>query len=123
MRVLIADDSPLLVERVAAVVAEVGETEVVGHAGSVADAARAVRSLNPDVLILDLQMPGGSGIEVLEGISRDRLTPVVIVLTNHGGSQYRRKCLQAGAHFFFDKSAEFEKLAPVLRSLNRNESG
>lgn len=117
MRVLIADDSPLVIERVSAILAEMGEVEVVGRAGTVLETARAVRDLKPDVMILDLEMPDGSGLDVLAGIARDRLPPVVIVLTNHGTSQYRRRCLQSGAHFFLDKSVEFDKLAEVLQAL------
>ncbi len=122
MRVLIADDSPLFVERVTAVLADLREVEVVGFAGTVPEAACAVRSLNPDVMILDIEMPGGSGIDVLDGIPRSQMRPVVIVLTNHGSPQYRRKCLERGAHFFLDKAADFEKLPALLHGLNREAS-
>ena len=73
--------------------------------------------LKPDVVILDLCMPGGSGIEVLEGLKRDQMRPLVIVLSNYGQSQYRKKCLASGASFFFDKSIEFEEVSKVLRRL------
>lgn len=118
MRILIADDSLLVIERVSAMLANMSRVEVVGRAGTVPEAARAVRELKPDVMILDLEMPGGSGLDVLAGIAGDQLAPVVIVLTNHGTPQYRRKCLQSGASFFLDKSAEFDKLAEILQTLN-----
>jgi len=117
MTVLIADDSEALVQRLVGALAELSGIEIVGQAGTVEDASRAVRDLKPDVVILDIRMPGGSGIDVLEGIKRDRVTPVVIVLTNYGYPQYRKKCLQSGAQFFLDKSSEFEKVSEVLRSL------
>lgn len=117
MRVLIADDSEVIVNRLITMLTEVGGAEIVGRAGTVAAAAQAVRSLKPDVVILDIAMPGGSGIDVLEGLKRDQLTPIVIVLTNYGYPQCRRKCLRSGARFFLDKSAEFEKVGEVLRSL------
>ncbi len=122
MRVLIADDSPLVVDRVSSVLAAMGRIEVVGRAGTVLETASAVRDLKPDVMILDLQMPDGSGLDVLQGIARDPSAPVVIVLTNHGTPQHRRKCLQSGAHFFLDKSVEFDKLPEVLRTLNAHVS-
>jgi DNA-binding NarL/FixJ family response regulator len=122
MRVLIADDSTLFVERVTSLLAQMPGVEVVGQAGNAAEAACALRRLNPDVMILDIEMPGGSGIGVLEGIARDRLTTTVIVLTNHGTPQYRRRCLQSGAQFFLDKSADFDKLAEVLQTLARDVS-
>jgi len=117
MRVLIADDSEALVQRLIAAVGELSGIEIVGQAGTVQDTSRAVRDLKPDVLILDIRMPGGSGIDVLEGIRRDRVTPIVIVLTNYVYPQYRKKCLQSGAQFFLDKSGEFDKVSEVLRSL------
>jgi DNA-binding NarL/FixJ family response regulator len=117
MRVLIADDSEVVVQRLVATLAEVSGIEILGQAGSVAEAAQAVRNLKPDVVILDICMPGGSGIDVLESMKGDRVTPIVIVLTNDSYPQYRKKCLQLGASFFFDKSTEYEKVGEVLRSL------
>lgn len=114
---LIADDSEVLVQRLVARLAELGGIDIVGRARNVAEAAEAVRSLKPDVVILDISMPGGSGIDVLEGMKKDRETSMVIVLTNYSDSQYRKKCRQLGARFFFDKSAEFEKVAPALQDL------
>ncbi len=122
MRVLIADDSEALVQRLVTTLAKLDGIEIVGHAETVAEAAEGVRNLRPDVVILDIRMPGGSGIDVLDGMKRDRVTPTVIVLTNYDYPQYRKKCLQSGASFFFDKSAEFEKVAQVLRGLISDSS-
>ncbi len=117
MRVLIADDSDILVERLVAALRKVSGVEVVGRAWTGAGAVETMWRLKPDVVILDLCMPGGSGIEVLEGLKTDQLNPLVIVLSNYGQSQYRKKCLATGASFFFDKSTEFEKVGEVLRRL------
>lgn len=117
MRVLIADDSVVVIQRLVVALTAVNGIEIVGQAGTVTEASEAVRSLRPDVMILDVSMPGGSGMDVLESMKRDRVTPIVIVLTNYGYSQYRTKCLQLGARFFFDKSSEFEKVGEVLRRL------
>jgi len=122
VRVLIADDSEALVQRLVTTLAKLDGIEIVGHAETVAEAAEGVRNLRPDVVILDIRMPGGSGIDVLDGMKRDRVTPTVIVLTNYDYPQYRKKCLQSGASFFFDKSAEFEKVAQVLRGLISDSS-
>ena len=122
MRVLIADDSAVIVQRLTTMLADVDGIDIVGHAGTVAEASRAVRTLKPDVVILDMRMPGGSGIDVLESMKRDRVTPIVIVLTNYQYPQYREKCLRSGARFFMDKSTEFEKVGAVLRSLIRHAS-
>jgi len=117
MRVLIVDDSEALVRRLTSRLREVAGIEIVGHAGNVSDAVQEIRKMKPDVVTLDIAMPGGSGIEVLESLKKDQFQPVVIVLSNYSDRQYRRKCLQSGARFFFDKSTEFHKVAEVLRSL------
>jgi DNA-binding NarL/FixJ family response regulator len=59
-------------------------------------------------------MPSGSGISVLEEVKRRGKSPVVIMLTNYPYPQYRKKCMDAGADYFFDKSNEFHKVTEVL---------
>ena len=122
MTLLIADDSDAIVQRLVTMLAGVDGLEIIGRAGTVLEASRAVRCLKPDVMILDMRMPGGSGIDVLEGMKRDRVTPIVIVLTNYHHPQYRRKCLESGARFFLDKSTEFENVGAVLSDLIRDAS-
>ena len=124
MRVLIADDSDVIAERLAAMLADIDGLEIVGRASTVLGASRAVETLKPDAMILDLQMPGGSGIDVLARMKKDGVTtPIVIVLTNYSHAQYRRKCLESGARFFLDKSTEFDRVPAVLNQLMRDASG
>jgi DNA-binding NarL/FixJ family response regulator len=72
-------------------------------------------------VVLDISMPGGSGMYVLETVKKDRPVPVVIMLTNFAHDQYRQKCLQLGADYFFDKSTEFERVIEVLRGISNCE--
>ena len=67
-------------------------------------------------------MPEGSGIDVLENLKRKKLKLITVVLTNFNYPQYRKKCLQLGARFFFDKSTEFAKVGEVLRRLAHKTS-
>jgi DNA-binding NarL/FixJ family response regulator len=117
MKLLIADDSELIVDRLIASLETIKGVEVVEIAGTVEKASQAVRALKPDVVILDMQMPGGTGLDVLESMKRDQVRSIVIVLTNFAYPQYRRKCLASGANFFLDKSTEFDKVGDVLRTL------
>jgi len=124
MRVLIVDDSPVIVERLIEVVGKIRGIERLDQADTVATASEAFRRLRPDVVILDMQMPGGSGLDVLKIIKEDGIGCAVIVLTNFAYPQYRRRCLQGGAQFFLDKSTEFEKVSELLQSLSsRTSSG
>ncbi len=117
MRVLIVDDSEVLVQRLTSSLAEIPRLEIVGQANNVADAILDIRKVKPDVVILDIRMPGGSGIDVLESLKKHPSPPVVIMLSNYNYQQFRKKCLQSGARFYFDKSTEFHKVAEVLRGL------
>jgi len=60
---------------------------------------------------------GGSGIDVLQDIKQGHAAPIVMILTNFPYPQYRKKCADAGADFFFDKSTEFDKVPEVLKKL------
>ncbi len=116
MRVLIADGSQAVAERLTTMLAEFPGI-VIAYASTVQEALGAVGSFRPDAVLLDLQLPGGRGIDVLRDIRRERSSSIVIVFTNHSHPQYRKKCLENGAHFFIDKSTEFRKLNAILKEL------
>ena len=122
MKVLIADDSEVFVERLVRALDEISGVEIIGRARTGVEALQALRDLRPDVLLLDIRMPEGTGIDVLEGMRREKLTPITIVLTNFTFPQYRRKCLQLGARYFFDKSAEFAEAREALSELIHKSS-
>jgi DNA-binding NarL/FixJ family response regulator len=117
MKVFIADDSALLRERLIDMLSELEGIEIVGQAQDSLSAVRSIHKLKPDVVILDIWMPGGSGFNVLQNIKKNKVAPVVIMFTNYPYSQYRKKCMDEGADFFFDKSSEFEKINEVLKQL------
>jgi DNA-binding NarL/FixJ family response regulator len=114
MKVLIADDSCEVRERIKMLLSEVEKVEMIEEAENVQQAIEHIKQQGPDVVILDIKMPGGNGIDVLKEIVRNDQIPVVIMLTNYPYPQYRKKCMDAGADFFFDKSREFEKIIEVL---------
>ncbi|MDQ3745658.1 MAG: response regulator transcription factor [Acidobacteriota bacterium] len=115
--VFIVDDSKGLRERLADMVSEINGIAVLGQAGSAAEAIDGIRTLKPRVVILDIQMPGGSGLEVLRTIKQESHPPVVVMLTNHAYPQYRERCMGLGAGYFLDKSREFERLVEIFQLL------
>ena len=123
MKVFIADDSEVVCERLTTVLSELPGIEIIGQAKNVGESIESIRRLHPDVVILDIRMPGGSGIDVLEDIKKTNTAPVVIVLTNYPYPQYRKKCMALGAEYFFDKSADFEKIAQVLKKRIKDTAG
>jgi DNA-binding NarL/FixJ family response regulator len=119
MKVLIVDDSAIVRERLKDMLSEINGLEDINQAKDKAEAVSFFQKWHPEVVILDIRIPGGSGIDVLREIKQDSQPPLTLVLTNYPYPQYRRKCLEAGADYFFDKSTEFEKVTEVLKQLNQ----
>jgi DNA-binding NarL/FixJ family response regulator len=113
-QVLIVDDSEPIRERLAALLAESAQIQVVGQAGNSRDAWEAVRFLKPDIVILDIRMPGSNGIALLKQIKARYPEMTVIMLTNFDNTQYRRQCRLLGANYFLNKTMEFEKIVETI---------
>jgi DNA-binding NarL/FixJ family response regulator len=122
MKVFIANDSGAVLKRLADLLDEVPGAQFVGQASDVPEAVEGVQKLRPDVLILDLQMPGGSGLDVLRAIRADHPYLYVLICTNFPYPRLREECFGAGANIFLDKSAEFEKIPTILRELIHSET-
>ena len=111
MRLLIADDSAALRERLLEMLSRLNGVDVVGQARDVAEALAAIRTLRPDAVILDIRMPGGSGLDVLRELKRTRPSTVAIMLTHH--AEYRQKCAELGADYFLPKVSASKDLMDV----------
>ncbi len=122
MMFFIADDSDAVRGRLIELLSEVEGAEVIGQAANAAEAVEGISRLKPHVVILDIQMPGGSGIDVLKRIKQGSRPPVVMMLTNHASPQYRKKCVEWGADFFLDKSRDLECLLLIFKSLVRQSA-
>lgn len=117
MKVFIADDSPILQDRLKTMLSDFPEVEILGQAKNTPEAIKAIQELNPELVILDIRMPGGSGIEVLKSIKKDRPGIKVIVFTNYPYPQYRKKCMDLGADFFFAKATESDQISVAVSEL------
>jgi DNA-binding NarL/FixJ family response regulator len=107
-------------ERLAALLLTLPNVEIGGQAGTAPQAIAAIAERRPDVVILDITMPGGSGLDVLRAVKRTAPSTVVIVLTMHPYQQLGAGCAAAGADVYFEKNAEFGRLAAVLGILGRS---
>jgi len=117
LNVFIVDDSQVVRERLTAMLSEFSFINIVGYADNPLSATETIVKTNPDVVILDIFLIGGSGIHVLKNIRGKQVTSKVIVLTNYAQDQYRKKCFEEGADFFFDKSIEFDHVIDVIQKL------
>ena len=116
MKILIADDSRLIRKKMKALLSDIPEIKEFAEAENAGEAIVSIEVLKPDIVILDIKMPGGGGIKVLEEINKKNLPVKKIVLTNYPYFQYKKKCLELGADYFFDKSTEFIKVVDVIKS-------
>jgi len=122
MKIFIVDDSVRIIEGVRALLFNIEGLEFIGHATTASYAVEAILKLKPDVVILDIRLIGESGMNVLERIKKEQPPPVVIMLTNYPDPQYREKCRELGAEYFFDKVKEIESFIKVLRTLAQDSS-
>ena len=113
----IVDDSVLMRERLAAMLSDFPEVKIVGQARDGLTAIKLIFKQKPDLVILDIQIPKISGIDVLDNIKKHKLASMVIILTNFPYPQYRKKCLELGADYFFNKSTEFDKVVEVCEKM------
>ena len=117
INIAIVDDSEVIRQRIASKLSTMNGIEVVWQAEDLNDSYESLDKQKPDAVILDIQLPGGNGIELLEHIKKLHKDIVTIMLTNYPINQFRKKCIDAGADFFFDKSTEFEKVFCVIKSM------
>lgn len=122
MKILLADDSKIILDRLEKMFEDNKKIEIVGKAENSLMAYDKIMKLKPDVVVLDIKMPGGDGIELLKKIKRERPEIKAIMLTNYNQSIYKTSCLKAGAEYFLDKSNEFEKVVEICESLAKNNS-
>ena len=113
LRLFIADDSELMCSRLAEALIEIGGIEIVGIAHDANEAWKSIQLFKPDVAILDICMPGGSGIDVLKHIRESHYPTKVVIFTHYPYPQYRKRCMDLGADYFFDKYSDFEKFMEV----------
>ncbi len=119
LKVFICDDSATVRERLVTMALDLPDIQVVGQSEDAPGCVDAIQKARPDVVILDIRMPGGSGIDVLRQLKELNPAPKVIMLTNFGYVQYRKKCQEAGADFFLDKSTEFEQIPLALEQVRQ----
>ena len=118
LRAFVVEDSPLIRKRIIEALEKSGRFEVLGYAESEAEAIESIERLHPAVVITDIRLKEGSGIEVLRRVRRHPYHPApkVYVLTNYAYPEYKQQCSLMGADDFFDKSSEYDRFLSTLRA-------
>ena len=113
IKVFLADDSELICDRVAAMLDDAGMS-VVGRGQTPQGCCDGILASQPDVVVLDVQLDGGTGLEVMQTVRLAAPDVAFIVFSNNSAPAYRRRYLAQGALQFIDKSTEFAQLAPAV---------
>jgi two-component system response regulator DesR len=116
--VFLADDSWRIRERVAAMLGESACT-VVGEGETPQACIGGILAVAPDVVVLDVQLEGGTGLEVLRAVRPLLPSVAFVVFSNSSGPAYRQRYLAHGASHFLDKTEEFEQLPRAIASAAR----
>ncbi|RYD77580.1 MAG: response regulator [Sphingobacteriales bacterium] len=117
IKVLIVDDSNIVVERLSAIISEMTSVGPVLISNSFNQAVNLLNVETPDAVLLDIQLPEKNGIELLAFIKSNHPTIKTIIVTNRASAYYKQLCQKMGADGFIDKSTEFEKIPGIIEML------
>jgi DNA-binding NarL/FixJ family response regulator len=115
--VFIADDHAIVRQGLKQIVSDTADIQLAGEAATGQETLRLVRNGNCDVLVLDLNMPGLSGLEILRVLKQERPDLPVLILSMHAEDQYAVRCLKAGASGYLTKESAPEELVKAIRQV------
>jgi DNA-binding NarL/FixJ family response regulator len=121
IRVLVVDDHPLVRQGVRSLLSNYADLAVVGEAADAVEALRLAETTSPDVVLLDIRMPGMGGVETARLLSRQQPRAKILMLTSFDDQEYVAGALQSGAHGYLLKSVSDESLASAVRAVHRGE--
>jgi two-component system, NarL family, response regulator len=121
VRVLIADDHPIVREGLHAVLSDQPDLEVVGQAATGAEAVALALAARPDVILMDLRMPGMSGVEAIAALRAEWPEAHVLVLTTYDGDEDIYRALQTGAKAYLLKDTPRAELLEAIRAVARGQ--
>lgn len=122
MRVLLADDHALVRAGIRALLDQTEDIEVVAEAGDGLETIELVKQHQPDLVLLDITMPGATGLEVLERLGKEFPSLKVIILTIHDNPAYAVGAIRAGAHGYLPKKAASDELVRAIRAVMQGET-
>ncbi|OGA53039.1 MAG: hypothetical protein A3G24_24400 [Betaproteobacteria bacterium RIFCSPLOWO2_12_FULL_62_13] len=123
MRLFLVEDSPAVRERLLEMIGDINDVTVVGQADNYQDAVDGIMRNRPDVAIFDIRLAEGSGIDAMVEVKRHLPGLRGIVLTNYATPQHEKASADAGAEYFLDKSADFERIAEILEIMKSGSDG
>ena len=122
IKVLIADDHPIVRQGLATVLGQEEDLQVVGQASNGHEAVAQARKLHPDIILMDLQMPGMDGVEAIQQIKEEAADIGIIILTTYDTDEHIFRGVEAGARAYLLKDSPPEEVLNAIRVVNKGES-
>ena len=121
-KIFLVEDSPLVRERLNDLLGSVADTRIVGHASTAEAAIAGILADRPDIVLLDLRLARGSGLDVLRAVRSSAPEIDFYMLSNYASDPYRQLAERLGARGYFDKSRDFERVRAIIaeRAAGRN---
>lgn len=118
LNILLVEDNSFFAERMLGLLRNLDNIKCLNYASDYTEASRIVKDEMPDLVLLDINLPGRNGIELLREIKKSRQASKVVMLTNHTEEYYQQLCMEIGADYFFDKSKDFSRVPEIVNQLN-----
>jgi DNA-binding NarL/FixJ family response regulator len=121
IKLLIVDDHPVVRRGMQSMLADAKDIHIVGEASNGAEAIKQVVALQPDVVLMDIRLPGADGVQVTRRIRREHPNVKVVILTTYEDEQYLYDAIEAGAQAFLTKHADYAEVAAAVRAAHKGE--
>lgn len=126
LKILIVEDSVSIAGRLKSMLTDLQITENVEVVANLASARQVLSMSVPDVVILDIHLqgeePGVTGMDLLKIVRSKNKNTTVMMFTNYSDKQYRERCMQLGADYFLDKSADFDRVPEIIKMLSERQN-
>jgi DNA-binding NarL/FixJ family response regulator len=122
LKILLIDDTLIVLQRLQILLSELKQVSRTEAVMSAEEALVLLDHYEPDIMVLDINMPGMNGIEMLKKLPfKQVIRPVVIMLTNNTFAGYRDECMRLGADYFLDKSRDFQMIPAIVEKIQAHK--
>jgi two-component system chemotaxis response regulator CheY len=121
MKILIVDDSEFILQRLQLLLTSLDKVKEVKLVTSAEEGMQSLIGFQPDIVILDINLPGKNGLQMLKDIrAMEHIDPVVVIFTNNTLSGYKAESLLCGADYFLDKARDFHSIPSIIEKTSEN---
>ncbi len=122
LKILLIDDTQIVLQHLQSLLSELEQVSSTEAVLSAEEALAMLDNYEPDIMVLDINMPGMNGIEMLKKLPlKQIIRPVVIMLTNNTLAGYRDECMRLGADYFLDKSRDFQMIPAIVEKVKQHK--